>query len=53
MDHWSQFVNTGDVREYLAYREQAGEREKAGERNERRELHGDRDRVVRETGGRL
>ncbi|MCC8139862.1 MAG: hypothetical protein LIO67_06135 [Lachnospiraceae bacterium] len=53
MDHWSQFVNTGDVREYLAYREQAGERGETGERNERRELHGDRDCTVGETGRRL
>ncbi|MCD8241280.1 MAG: hypothetical protein LUD73_02445 [Lachnospiraceae bacterium] len=53
MDHWSQFVNTGDVREYLAYRKQAGNRKETGEKNERRELYGDGDRTVREAGGRL
>ncbi|MCC8162276.1 MAG: hypothetical protein LIO86_03680 [Lachnospiraceae bacterium] len=53
MDHWSQFVNTGDVREYLAYREQTDRKEETGEKNERRELYGNGNCVVRKTGGRL
>lgn len=49
MDHWNRFAHTGDVREYLAYKEavRAG---RVGKKHEQSELHSDRNDPVCRAG---
>jgi hypothetical protein len=51
MDSWDRFTQTGDIRDYLAYKKEETEDQKTGEKHEQPELYSDRYRFVCKTGG--
>lgn len=50
MDSWSRFAHTGDIRDYLAYKDEKVKSGEVEERHEQPGLYSDRNRFVCRTG---
>ena len=51
MDSWNRFAHTGDVRDYLAYKNEEMKAGKTGDKHEQPDLYSDRYRFVCRTSG--
>ena len=53
MDRWNQFVHTGDIRDYLAYKTEEVGAGGIGEKHEQSDVYSDRYRLVCQASGRI